>query len=153
MFAYFCINHSFQFIAFCLNCFTKLFLSLGSNNLAFLTLINAAPFSTLITLGFVLITLHTCCAFHGAHFCNAEGSQRPFVSFPPPQFFGVIGKMHNLESQKINRSNQSFSRSNQIFQSQKTIDLIKKLTIKFPTLLYQLAVLGILSFDLSIFNL
>ena len=47
-----------------------------------LTLINTAPFCSLIPPGVVLIMLHTCCAFHGAHLYNAGVISRPFICFP-----------------------------------------------------------------------
>ena len=40
-----------------------------------LTLINTAPFGTLITLCVVSIKLHTCCTFDVAHLYKAGGDQ------------------------------------------------------------------------------
>ena len=47
-----------------------------------LTLINTAPFGTLITPGVVPIKLHTCCTFDVAYYNEAGGIRRPFVCFP-----------------------------------------------------------------------
>ena len=63
----------------------------------FLTLINTAPFSNLITLGVVPIKLHTCCAFGVAHHNEARGIRRPSVSFPA-KFLVTLRKRATLRA-------------------------------------------------------
>ena len=63
----------------------------------YLTLINTAPVGTLITPGVVPIKLHTCCAFDAAHFYEAVGIRRPFVSFPA-KFSVLLRKQATLRA-------------------------------------------------------
>ena len=65
------IPHSTLICSIVLQCFALL-----------LTLINTAPFGTLITPGDVPIKMHTCCTFDVAHLYEAVRIRRPFVCFP-----------------------------------------------------------------------